>query len=286
MTVQSICFLNGEFLPLEEAKVSVLDRGFIFGDGIYEVIPVFNGHAFRLDEHLQRLLNSLKATHIKNPLSQSDWTNLINNMIKKNGLGHQAIYLQMTRGVAHRDHAFPDDAEPTIFIMSNRLPETQTAHPVSAITLQDPRWNNCDIKATSLLPNVLLRQQAREQGAYEAILIRDGFITEGAASNVFVIKDGVIKTPPKGSKILPGVTRGLVLELLSKNALSCEEVEISEAELHAADEIWVTSSTKEIVPVTKLDGKPVGAGEVGALWNKSTELYQAFKDTFTGTEAT
>lgn len=286
MTAQSICYLNGEFLPLEEAKVPVLDRGFIFGDGIYEVIPVFNGHSFRLEEHLERLGNSLKSTHIKNPLSQVEWADLIHNTVEKNGLGHQAIYLQITRGVAHRDHAFPDDAEPTVFIMSNPLPESQTAKPVSAITVADPRWHNCDIKATSLLPNVLLRQQAREQGAYEAILIKDGFITEGAASNVFVIKDGVIKTPPKGSKILPGVTRGLLLELLTNSELPCEEAEVSEAELQTADEIWVTSSTKEIVPVTQLDGKPVGTGEVGAAWHKSTELYQAFKDTFTGSEAT
>ena len=285
MSESSVCYLNGEFLPLAEAKVPVLDRGFIFGDGIYEVIPVFNGHGFRLDEHLERLNNSLLATHIENPHSMADWTKLINELIIKNNAGHQAIYLQITRGVAQRDHAFPEDAEPTVFLMSNPLPETQNTPAVSAITLPDPRWHNCDIKAISLLPNVLLRQQAREQGANEAILIRDGSVTEGAASNVFVVKDGLIKTTPKGSKILPGVTRSLLLELFETHAVSYAELEITEAELHAADEIWLTSSTKEVVPVTQLDGKPVGNGEVGDMWKKSTQLYQAFKDTFSGSEA-
>ncbi len=281
----SICYLNGEFQPLAKAVVPVLDRGFIFGDGIYEMIPVFSGHAFRLIEHLQRLANSLKAIYISNPNTINEWTNLIDTMIKKNGAGHQAIYLQITRGVAVRDHAFPEKSEPTVFIMSNPLPESQKAHPVSAIVLQDPRWNSCDIKAISLLPNVLLRQQAREMGAYEAILIRDGQLTEGAASNVFVIKDGVIKTPPKGPRLLPGITRDLVVELLQKESRPCEETQITEVELRNADELWVSSSTKEILPVTQLDGKPVGTGEPGLIWQSTVDLYQSFKDSFTGTDA-
>ena len=169
--------------------------------------------------------------------------------------------------------------------MSNPLPETKKAAPVSATVLQDLRWNNCDIKAISLLPNVLLRHQAREKGAYEAILIRDGFLTEGAASNVFIVTDGVVKTPPKGPKLLPGITRDLVVELLLKNNIACEETEISESELRETDEIWLTSSTKEILPVTQLDNKSVGEGEPGTIWHTAVELYQSFKDTFTGTEA-
>ncbi|MFK8067474.1 MAG: D-amino acid aminotransferase [Gammaproteobacteria bacterium] len=282
---ESICYLNGEFQPLANAAVPVLDRGFIFGDGIYEMIPVFSGHAFRLTEHLQRLGNSLKAVYINNPNTVSEWTGLIDAMIKKNGGGHQAVYLQITRGVADRDHAFPQQSEPTVFIMSNPLPESQKAHPVNAIVLQDPRWDSCDIKAISLLPNVLLRQQAREKGAYEAILIRDGYLTEGAASNVFVIKDGIVKTPPKGPKLLPGITRDLVVELLQKEARPCEETEVSEAELRDADEIWLSSSTKEILPVTQLDGKAVGTGEPGPVWHSTVDLYQSFKDSFTGTDA-
>lgn len=284
MSQESICYLNGEFLPLEEAKVPVLDRGFIFGDGIYEMIPAFSGHTFRLKEHLQRLISSLEAVHIKNPYSLLEWTDLIKKLVQKNAAKHQAIYLQITRGVARRDHAFPDDAEPTIFIMSNSLPESQKVKPVSAAVIQDPRWSNCDIKAISLLPNVLLRHQAREKGAYEAILIRDGFLTEGAASNVFIVSNGVVKTPPKGPKLLPGITRNLLIDLLQKNNILCEETEISEAELRDADEIWLTSSTKEIVPVTQLDNKNVGDGDVGVIWHRSVGLYQSFKDTFTGAE--
>ncbi len=282
MSQDSICYLNGEFLPLEEAKVPVLDRGFIFGDGIYEMIPSFAGHTFRLKEHLQRLIKSLEAVHIKNPYSLSEWSGLIKELVEKNTAKHQAIYLQITRGVAHRDHAFPEESDPTVFIMSSSLPESQKAKQVSAAVIPDPRWNSCDIKAISLLPNVLLRHQAREKGAYEAILIRDGFLTEGAASNVFVVKDGVVKTPPKGPKLLPGITRNLLIELLQKNNIPCEEIEITESEVRNADEIWLTSSTKEIVPVTELDNNKVGDGEVGAIWHRSVDLYQSFKDTFTG----
>ncbi len=285
MQQSSICYLNGDFLPLEEARVSVLDRGFIFGDGIYEMIPAFSGHAFRLQEHLQRLQNSLDAVHIRNPHSLEEWSQLIHAVIEKNRTGHQAIYLQVTRGVAHRDHAFPDVSEPTVFIMSNPLPVSREVKPVSATILEDPRWNNCDIKAISLLPNVLLRQKARERGAYEAILIRDGLLTEGAASNVFIVRDGIVRTSPKDSRILPGITRDLIVELLHKHEIPCEEREITEADVRAADEIWLTSSTREIVPVTQLDGVSVGTGEPGPVWRQTVELYQSFKDTFTGAEA-
>lgn len=282
MTDGTICYLNDEFLPLAEASVSVLDRGFIFGDGVYEMIPVFSGHAFRLEEHLQRLINSLAEVHISNPHTQQEWTDLINKLVLKNTALHQGIYLQITRGVARRDHAFPDDSEPTVFLMSSALPDTCSASPVTAAVIEDPRWNNCHIKAISLLPNVLLRQQAREKGAYEAILIKGGLLTEGAASNVFIVKDGVVKTPPKGTDLLPGITRDLVVELLHAHQIPCEETQITEAELRAADEIWLTSSTKEILPVIQLDKKDVGTGEPGEIWQQAVVNYQNFKDSFTG----
>lgn len=285
MNNNSVCYLNGKFLPLANASVPVLDRGFIFGDGVYEVIPVFSGHTFRLTEHLQRLANSLQAVHIKNPHSLQGWSDLIHQLISKNEAGHQSIYLQVTRGVAPRDHSFPDEIKPTVFIMSNSLPDTSLVRPVSAIVLEDPRWNSCHIKATSLLPNVLLRQQARVMGAYEAILVRAGKLTEGAASNVFVVSDGVIRTPPKSQELLPGITRDLVVELLHEHQIPCQEVKITESELRDADEIWLTSSTKEIVPVTQLDDQPVGSGEPGAMWFRIVAIYQAFKDTFTGADA-
>lgn len=284
-TEKSICYLNGEFKPIADASVPVLDRGFIFGDGVYEVIPVFSGQAFRLAEHLVRLANSLEAVHIKNPHSDQQWTQLITQLIEENGPHHQSIYLQMTRGVAPRDHAFPDDTLPTVFMMSTPLPNSISAKPVNAIVLEDPRWLNCHIKAISLLPNVLLRQEARLRGAYEAILIRDNYLTEGAASNVFIVKDGVVKTPPKSSDLLPGITRDLVVELLVKNNRSCKEVMITETELHDADEIWVTSSTKEILPVTQLDDQAVGEGVAGPIWHDTVALYQAFKDSFSGKQA-
>lgn len=277
---QNICYLNGQFLPLDDARVPVLDRGFIFGDGVYEVIPVFNGISFRLDEHLERLGNSLTAVHIENPYNHDEWRDLITRLIKENGAHHQSIYLQLTRGVAARDHAFPHEVTPTVFMMSTPLPISTQAQPVSAVVLNDPRWINCDIKAISLLPNVLLRQEARLRGAYEAILLRDDFLTEGAASNVFIVKEGIVKTPPKSSHLLPGITRDLVVELLRKNDRAVEEVAIHKEELLSADEIWLTSSTKEILPVDRLDEKAVGNGKPGPVWQDTVALYQDFKESF------
>ena len=190
------------------------------------------------------------------------------------------IYLQISRGVAFRDHAFPEETEPTVFMMSNSLPESTSATAVAAVVLEDTRWNNCDIKAISLLPNVLLRQQAKEKGAYEAILVRDGELTEGAASNVFIVSNGIVKTPEKGPTLLPGITRDLVVELLHKNNIPCEETSVSEIELRQADEIWLTSSSKEILPVTVLNGEPVGTGEPGQVWRLSVDLYHSFQEQF------
>lgn len=278
----SICYLNGEFLPLEEAKIPVLDRGFIFGDGVYEVIPVFQGHLFRIEQHLGRLQNSLNAIRIVNPLTNSDWLSLLNSLVARNGGGDQSVYVQVTRGVAKRDHVLPGPINPTVFAMSNRLETRATIEPVAAISREDIRWKFCHIKAIALLPNILLRQEAVDRGAYETILIRDGWVTEGAASNVFIAKDDIIKTPPKGPYLLPGVTRDLVVELLNTHGVPCQETEISGDELKGADEIWLTSSTREIVPVTSLDGEPVGAGLPGPRWRQTMSFYQVFKAAVSG----
>lgn len=283
---QQTIYLNGEYIPLSEAKVSVLDRGFIFGDGIYEVIPVYAGKALRLAHHLQRLQNSLDAVRIKNPLSNIEWENIINKLIadtdsQYSAAQDQSIYLHITRGVAHRDHSFPHNSKATVFVMSNILhpvdPELLKTG-VAAITLDDIRWKYCNIKAIALLPNILLRQQAVDAGAVEAILVRDGKMTEGAASNVFIVKDGIIKTPPKDQYLLPGITRDLVVELALEHNMPLEETAITEEEFLVADEIWLTSSTKEILPVTTINEKAVGNAKPGLIWQKMQQTYQAYKE--------
>jgi len=277
-----IVFLNGEFLPEAKAQVSVLDRGFIFGDGIYEVIPVYGGKMFRFNEHMARLQNSLGDIRITNPLTTSEWGKTLTELVHLNGDGDQSLYLQITRGRAKRDHALPENPTPTVFAMCNELKplaaETIKGG-VAAITLDDIRWQRCHIKATSLLPNVLLRQEALDQDAAEAILIRDGQATEGAASNLFAVIEGVITTPPKGSMLLPGITRDLVLELAKNSSLPSQEKTISYADLQKADEIWLTSSTKEILSVTQLDGKRVANGKPGPLYQQLLALYQDYKQT-------
>lgn len=277
----SIVYLNGQTMPIEEASVSVLDRGFLFGDGVYEVIPVYGGYLFRLQEHLQRLQNSLDGIHLENPLSQAQWIEALNHLIESNTGVDQSIYLQVTRGVvAKRDHVYPDKTRATVFMMSNELKPAQRdelQQGVVCITLDDIRWHACHIKATALLANTMLRQQAKEEGAVEAILIRDGIATEGAASNIFIVKNDVLITPPKSHLLLPGITRDLVLELARANNIACEEQDITEEELREASEIWMTSSTKEIVPIVELDGKPVGKGVCGPIWGSMIDIYQAYK---------
>lgn len=278
----STVYLNDEYLPLDQACVPVLDRGFIFGDGVYEVIPVYGGKAFRLQHHLQRLKNSMQAVRITNPHTDEEWSTIINNVVTRNNDGDQSIYLQITRGVARRDHRFPGDATPTVFVMSNLfdpVPKQQLENGVNAITLDDIRWQYCSIKSIALLPNILLRQQAVEQGAAEAILLRNGEVTEGAASNVFIVKDGIIITPPKNDCLLPGITRDLVVEQAHEHGLAVKETNIKQTELETADEIWLTSSTKEILPVTKLNDQPVGTGKPGIVWQQMYALYQAYKQT-------
>ncbi len=273
-------FLNGRFVALEQAMVPVLDRGFIFGDGVYELVPVYSRVPFRLDEHLARLERSLAATRIRNPYSRREWGEIIQQLVAKQPWEDQGVYFQVTRGVAKRDHAFPADAAPTVFIMANPLvnpPREQVEQGAQAVSAVDDRWLRCDIKSISLIGNCLLRQVSADAGAAETILFRDGRLTEASASNVFIVKAGVIQGPPKSNLILPGVTYDVVLELARGAGLPLEIREVSEAEVRAADEIWVTSSSKEVLAIVRLDGKPVGEGRPGPVFARMYQLYQDFK---------
>jgi D-alanine transaminase len=273
-------FLNGKLLPAEQASVSVLDRGFIFGDGVYELVPVYSRVPFRLDEHLARLERSLGETKIRNPYSRAQWRSHLYRLVDAQAFDDQGVYFQVTRGVAKRDHAFPKEGEPTVFMMSNPLvnpPQAQVEKGASAVSAQDNRWLRCDIKSISLIGNCLLRQLSAEAGAAETILIRDGKLTEASASNVFIVKRGVIQSPPKTNLILPGITYDVVVELARANALPLEFRDVSEAELRAADEVWVTSSSKEVLAIVELDGKRIGDARPGPVFRRMYELYQEFK---------
>ncbi|HET8808508.1 MAG TPA: D-amino acid aminotransferase [Methylophaga sp.] len=276
-----VVYLNGRFIPAEEAKVSVMDRGYLFGDGIYEVIPVYRGKAFMLEGHLARLQRSLDAIKLSNPLDNVSWAELIANLVDQNGGGDQSVYLQITRGTAaQRDHIFPQAVLPGIFMMSNPLkpvPADWHNKGINCITVDDIRWQRCDIKAIALLANCLMKQRAQEAGAQEALLLRDGALTEGAASNAYIVIHGEIITAPSGPQILSGVTRDLVLALAEKAGVNIQQRFASDSELRAADEVWISSSTKELVPVTMLDGKPVGNGQPGPFWLDLHQRFQQYK---------
>lgn len=277
----STAHLNGRLLPLAEARVPALDRGFLFGDGAYELIPVYSRRPFRLAEHLRRLQATLDGLRIANPHSEAGWSALIAEVIAANQPDDQSIYLQVTRGAdVKRHHAFPAGVAPTVFILSEPLagaPPEQRAQGVAAITAADFRWLRCDLKTLNLLANCLLRQQAIDAGCVEAILLRDGFLTEGSASNVFVIRNGVMLAPPKSHLMLSGITYDVVQELARHHGLAHEVREVLEAELRGADEIWLSSSTKEVLPVTTLDGRPVGEGRPGPQYARMYAWYQDFK---------
>ncbi len=273
-------YLNGSFLEADQAQVSVFDRGFLLGDGVYEVIPVYNGKCFQLAGHLQRLQASLDGVRMQNPHTNLEWQSLLEQLIEFNGRGDQSLYLQVTRGVAPRDHVFPEGVTPTAFAMSNPLqpvPDKYKIAGAAAITLPDIRWQNCNIKAITLLPNSMLKQQALEAGALEALLIRDGYLTEAAASNAYVVIDGTIYTAPKDKKVLAGITREVVITLAQTNNIPLLEKAVTELQLKQADEIWISSSTKEIVAITLLDGRSVGKGVPGPVWEKINSLYQQYK---------
>ncbi|MCF6202319.1 MAG: D-amino acid aminotransferase [Methylococcaceae bacterium] len=270
-------YLNGEYLPLSEAKISVLDRGFLFGDGVYEVIPSYSGQLFRLHDHLKRLKESLGRIRLNLTYDSEKWLEILTPLLDNNK--DQYIYLQITRGVApKRDHAFPKDPKPTVFSMCSDLqPFAGVETGVKALTMEDSRWELCNVKATTLLANILLRQAAIEQGAAEAILHKNGYITEGAASNLFAVINDVLVTPKNTSEILPGITRKVILELAEKSNIQTQEETISIQALKTASEIWITSSTREIVPVIRLDSEAVGDGKPGIVWHKMNHLFQQYK---------
>jgi D-alanine transaminase len=284
----TLCYLNGEYLPLAEAKISVLDRGFVFGDGIYEVVPVYAQRLFRFEEHMARLGRSLAKVRIANPLREDEWLvrarRLIAALAERTGAVDQLVYLQVTRGVAPRDHVMPEDVEPTVFMMANpsRPPSAEQRHKgVACITARDFRWERADIKSVSLLGNVLARQMSADRGAVETILFRNGVLTEASASNVWVVHEGAVLGPPKSEHVLEGIRYELVRELCEECGIAFNLRPIPEGEVLAADEILLSSATKEVLPVTLLDGDPVGHGALrgkpGPVYARLHEAYQRAK---------
>lgn len=282
----TVCYLNGQYLPLCDARISPLDRGFLFGDGGYEVVPVYSRRPFRIGEHLARLQQTLAGIRLANPHTVAEWTERIERIVAAAPFADQSVYIQVTRGADDkRDHAFPQGVPPTVFIFTAPLlttPDSVRATGVAAVTAADTRWARCDLKVVALLANVLARQDAVERGCAETIFIRDGVIIEGAASNIFVVKDGVLLAPVKDQRMLPGITYDVVLELAAQHGVPHAVRDISEGELRNADEVWMTSSTKEVLPITTLDGRPVGtggdAGKPGALAGRMHGWYQQFKN--------
>ncbi|AOY00482.1 D-amino acid aminotransferase [Jeongeupia sp. USM3] len=274
-------YLNGRFAPLDDLSVPVLDRGFLFGDGVYEMIPVYSRKPFRLGQHLDRLAASLAAVQIANPHTQAEWREIVETLISRQPFDDQSIYLQVTRGAAYpRNHAFPADATPTVFLLADPLTRPAPAHVadgIAAITQADVRWLRCNVKAISLLANVLAKQTAVDAGVAETVLLRDGLLIEGSASNIFVVRDGVLLAPPPSHLMLTGITYDLVLELAAKHGLPHQVREVSEAELRSADEVWLTSSSKEVLAIVTLDGRPVGNGVPGPIYKAMYRHYQAFK---------
>lgn len=270
-------YLNGDYLPLADAKISVLDRGFLFGDGVYEVIPAYQGRLFRLEDHIDRLNNSLREIRLELQKSVAEWQAIFQPLLDSSK--DEYIYLQITRGYApKRDHGFPEQVTPTVFAMCSEIkPFTGRVTGIKAVTLQDTRWQKCHVKATALLAHVLLRQEALDQDGAEAILLRNGYVCEGAASNVFAVIDDELITPPNSHEILPGITRDVILELAEVNQIACREDIVAVEALQNATEVWVTSSIREIVPVVELDGQLVGDGKPGPLFQKMDQLFQAYK---------
>lgn len=276
----SIAWLNGEWMPLIEAKISPLDRGFLFGDAVYEVVPVTDGIPMLLAAHLHRLEESLASARIKNPYSENKWQELVGGLIKRNGGGTMAVYLQVSRGADQtRAREIPDGLVPTVFGLVLTVADAGAAKQgCAAVLLNDDRWLHCDIKSTSMLANILLGLQASDAGAAEAILVRDGYLTEGTSSSIIVVENNVLLTRPDGPELLPGTTVRRVLDIATNAGIRWREEKVNEARLRAADEIWLMSATRDIVPVTRLDGKPVGTGQPGPLWQRVDSHFSAWKD--------
>ncbi|HEY5808644.1 MAG TPA: D-amino acid aminotransferase [Povalibacter sp.] len=283
-----VCYLNGQYLQLAEARISPLDRGFLFADSVYEVLPVFDGRMFRFREHFNRLARSLREIRLTSPHSHEEWLALLDELVRQNGGGNMYLYVQVTRGMEFgRNHAFPVGATPTIFAMASVLPALsveQRERGLAAVTVEDFRWGRCDIKATALLPNVLMKQQAADAGAQEAILVRDGEVLEGSSTSIFVARKGVLATPVNSNRILPGTTRDVALELAS--ALMPVEIRrIRVEELRTADEVWLAAATRDVLPITRIDGKPVGSGLPGPLWHKVSTAFLQLRERLAGSPA-
>jgi D-alanine transaminase len=267
----SICYLNGAFLPLQEARISPLDRGFLFADSVYEVLPAFDGRMYRFAEHFDRLARSLSEIRLTSPHTHAEWLGLLQQLIDRNGRVDMYLYVQVTRGTEYgRNHAFPAAVTPTVFAMASPIPVLTPAlreRGLNAITVEDFRWRRCDIKATALLANVLMKQRASEAGAQEAIIVADGEVLEGSSTSVLIVQDNVLISPPNGSSRLPGTTRDAALEL-AQALMPIEIRTIPIAEMFAADEVWIAAATRDVLPITSIDGKRIGSGTPGPHWER------------------
>ena len=274
-------FLNGKYLSKDDAKISVMDRGFLFGDGVYEVIPVYQKKIFSLEKHLKRLHANLEELDITNPYDNSEWENIFNEIIKHSSFEQEAIYLQITRGVMSTRTHYQENLNPTVFVESNKVANRNNYEifaGYSAITEKDERWSKCHIKSISLLANVLSIKNAKKNNVEEVIFIRDGVITEGASSNVFIVKNNQVFSHPKNNLILPGVTREISIRILQDLNIEVIENSFTEEEMMSADEIWITSSTREILPITSVNSMKIQSGKAGPLWEKVYLRYQSIKN--------
>jgi D-alanine transaminase len=283
------CWLNGKYLPLAEARISPLDRGFLFADGVYEVVPIHRGRPFRLRQHLERLDRSLGEVRIRAPLSHAQWAEVIGQLASVAAQPEVLVYVQVTRGTEFgRNHLFPpDDVEPTTFAFASPYPPPAAAtleRGLAGALLEDTRWTRCDIKSIALLANVLLRQQAQELGAAEAILVRDGHVTEGSSSTVFIVRQGRLLTPPNDCSVLPGTSRDAVLELAAA-WLPVDVRRFTVDELRAADEVWIASAGRGVLPITSIDGTAIGSGRPGPAWQRMYASWQAHLDAIAGRPA-
>ena len=287
-TIDPLVYLQvagtAEMLPLSQARIPVLDRGFIFGDGIYEVVPIYDGRPFRIDQHLARLARSLHSIEIADPFTNAQWKARIGELVdayaSAHGVRDQFVYMQVTRGVAKRGHAFPKGIEPTVFMMTSPLvlPSAEMRETgVKAVTQKDNRWARCDIKSVSLLGNVLMAEYATSRGVTETIMFRDGVLTEGSSSNVWVVKDGVLRAPPKDNRILEGIRYGLIAEMAAAHDVAFEVGPLPEADVRSADELILSSATKEVLPIVELDGAAIADGKVGPLYRRFHGWYQEAK---------
>ena len=280
MDNDQVVYLNGKYLPISQAQVSVLDRGFIYGDGVYELVPLYQREPFRLAHHLARLQRSFDGIRMANPHTDAQWETIIRELAARQPFDDQGVYFQVTRGAAKRDHSFPRGVAPTVFMMSNPLPlptREQVDNGVAVVTAEDNRWHRCDLKTTSLLGNVLMRQLATDQGAVETIMFRDGYLTEASASNVLVVMNGTIVVPPKDNHILPGITYDAAMEFAREAGMPLEVRPVPRPEAMSAGEMWLSSSTKEVLAVTTVDGRPFAGGKPGPVFRKMWAFFQTKK---------